>query len=47
MIRSGGSTDKNDALKNKFSVSRDTSAQTLTITGQNVQPEDTAVYLFD
>uniref|UniRef100_A0A3Q2VFG3 Ig-like domain-containing protein n=1 Tax=Haplochromis burtoni TaxID=8153 RepID=A0A3Q2VFG3_HAPBU len=39
-----GNTANNDALKNKFSVSRDTSAQTVTITGQNLQPEDTAVY---
>uniref|UniRef100_A0A669BV85 Ig-like domain-containing protein n=2 Tax=Oreochromis niloticus TaxID=8128 RepID=A0A669BV85_ORENI len=38
------SHNKNDALKNKFSISRDTSAQTVTITGQNLQPEDTAVY---
>uniref|UniRef100_A0A669CPJ0 Ig-like domain-containing protein n=1 Tax=Oreochromis niloticus TaxID=8128 RepID=A0A669CPJ0_ORENI len=43
-IWSGGSTDNNNALKNKFSISRDTSAQTVTITGQNLQPEDTAVY---
>uniref|UniRef100_A0A3B4H5B3 Ig-like domain-containing protein n=1 Tax=Pundamilia nyererei TaxID=303518 RepID=A0A3B4H5B3_9CICH len=41
---SGGSTANNDALKNKFSYSRDISAQTVTITGQNLQPEDTAVY---
>uniref|UniRef100_A0A3Q0QQ01 Ig-like domain-containing protein n=1 Tax=Amphilophus citrinellus TaxID=61819 RepID=A0A3Q0QQ01_AMPCI len=39
-----GSAAKNDALKNKFSISRDTSAGTVTITGQNLQPEDTAVY---
>ncbi|CAI5675050.1 unnamed protein product [Oreochromis niloticus] len=39
-----GNTANNDALKNKFSVSRDTSARTVTITGQNLQPEDTAVY---
>uniref|UniRef100_A0A3Q2VQK3 Ig-like domain-containing protein n=1 Tax=Haplochromis burtoni TaxID=8153 RepID=A0A3Q2VQK3_HAPBU len=39
-----GGTYQNDALKNKFSISRDTSAQTLTITGQHLQPEDTAVY---
>uniref|UniRef100_A0AAZ1XI66 Ig-like domain-containing protein n=1 Tax=Oreochromis aureus TaxID=47969 RepID=A0AAZ1XI66_OREAU len=39
-----GSSNKNDALKNKFSISRDSSAQTVTITGQNLQPEDTAVY---
>uniref|UniRef100_A0A3P9H181 Ig-like domain-containing protein n=1 Tax=Oryzias latipes TaxID=8090 RepID=A0A3P9H181_ORYLA len=40
----GGSFYQNDALKNKFSYSRDTSAGTVTITGQNLQPEDTAVY---
>uniref|UniRef100_A0A3B5R5B1 Ig-like domain-containing protein n=1 Tax=Xiphophorus maculatus TaxID=8083 RepID=A0A3B5R5B1_XIPMA len=40
----GGTFYKNDALKNKFSYSRDTSAGTVTITGQNLQPEDTAVY---
>uniref|UniRef100_A0A3B5QFX7 Ig-like domain-containing protein n=1 Tax=Xiphophorus maculatus TaxID=8083 RepID=A0A3B5QFX7_XIPMA len=39
-----GTFYKNDALKNKFSYSRDTSAGTVTITGQNLQPEDTAVY---
>uniref|UniRef100_A0A3Q2R4G4 Ig-like domain-containing protein n=1 Tax=Fundulus heteroclitus TaxID=8078 RepID=A0A3Q2R4G4_FUNHE len=39
-----GSLTKNDALKNKFSGSRDTSAGTVTITGQSLQPEDTAVY---
>uniref|UniRef100_A0A3B3HJ01 Ig-like domain-containing protein n=1 Tax=Oryzias latipes TaxID=8090 RepID=A0A3B3HJ01_ORYLA len=41
---SSGSFHQNDALKNKFSYSRDTSAGTVTITGQNLQPEDTAVY---
>uniref|UniRef100_A0A3P9H0M6 Ig-like domain-containing protein n=1 Tax=Oryzias latipes TaxID=8090 RepID=A0A3P9H0M6_ORYLA len=41
---SSGSLRQNDALKNKFSYSRDTSAGTVTITGQNLQPEDTAVY---
>uniref|UniRef100_A0A3Q0SNM1 Ig-like domain-containing protein n=1 Tax=Amphilophus citrinellus TaxID=61819 RepID=A0A3Q0SNM1_AMPCI len=40
----GGSFYKNDALKNKFSYSRDTSAGIVTITGQNLRPEDTAVY---
>ncbi|XP_039680588.1 immunoglobulin alpha-2 heavy chain-like [Perca fluviatilis] len=35
---------QNNALKNKFSYSRDTSALTVTLKGQNVQPEDTAVY---
>uniref|UniRef100_A0A3P9M748 Ig-like domain-containing protein n=1 Tax=Oryzias latipes TaxID=8090 RepID=A0A3P9M748_ORYLA len=41
---SGGSFYQNDALKNKFSYSRDTSAGTVTITGQNLQAEDSAVY---
>uniref|UniRef100_A0A3B3U6E5 Immunoglobulin heavy variable 4-3 n=1 Tax=Poecilia latipinna TaxID=48699 RepID=A0A3B3U6E5_9TELE len=40
----GGSLTKNYALKNKFSYIRDTSAGTVTITGQNLQPEDAAVY---
>uniref|UniRef100_A0A3Q2ST69 Ig-like domain-containing protein n=1 Tax=Fundulus heteroclitus TaxID=8078 RepID=A0A3Q2ST69_FUNHE len=40
----GGTFYQNDALKNKFSYSRDTSAGTVTITGQSLQPEDTAVY---
>uniref|UniRef100_A0A3P9IQX4 Ig-like domain-containing protein n=1 Tax=Oryzias latipes TaxID=8090 RepID=A0A3P9IQX4_ORYLA len=39
-----GSSNQNDALKNKFSYSRDTSAGTVTITGQNLQAEDSAVY---
>uniref|UniRef100_A0A096LYJ9 Ig-like domain-containing protein n=1 Tax=Poecilia formosa TaxID=48698 RepID=A0A096LYJ9_POEFO len=39
-----GNLYQNDALKNKFSYSRDTSAGTVTITGQNLQPEDAAVY---
>ncbi|XP_044187206.1 uncharacterized protein LOC122966907 [Thunnus albacares] len=39
-----GSLIQNNALKNKFSYSRDTSAGTVTIKGQNLQPEDTAVY---
>ena len=33
-----------DSLKNKFSISRDTSSNTITLQGQNMQPEDTAVY---
>ena len=40
----GGGFYQNDALKNKFSYSRDTSARTVIIKGQNLQPEDTAVY---
>ncbi|KAI5609363.1 hypothetical protein C0J50_9497, partial [Silurus asotus] len=40
----GGSTAYSDKLKNKFSISRDMSTNTLTIQGQNMQTEDTAVY---
>uniref|UniRef100_A0A8C1VJV9 Ig-like domain-containing protein n=1 Tax=Cyprinus carpio TaxID=7962 RepID=A0A8C1VJV9_CYPCA len=39
-----GGTDYSEKLKNKFSISRDTSSSTVTITGQNMQTEDTAVY---
>uniref|UniRef100_A0AAZ1X9E4 Ig-like domain-containing protein n=1 Tax=Oreochromis aureus TaxID=47969 RepID=A0AAZ1X9E4_OREAU len=41
---SSGSLYQNDAFKNKFSYSRDMSGETVTINGQNLQPEDTAVY---
>uniref|UniRef100_A0A3Q1JRW9 Ig-like domain-containing protein n=1 Tax=Anabas testudineus TaxID=64144 RepID=A0A3Q1JRW9_ANATE len=34
----------NNATKNKFSCSRDTSTGAVTLTGQNLTPEDTAVY---
>ncbi|KAG8007063.1 Immunoglobulin heavy variable 3-43D [Nibea albiflora] len=40
----GGGLRQNNALKNKFSYSRDTSARTVTLKGQSMQPEDTAVY---
>uniref|UniRef100_A0A8P4K4Q0 Ig-like domain-containing protein n=1 Tax=Dicentrarchus labrax TaxID=13489 RepID=A0A8P4K4Q0_DICLA len=33
-----------DSLKNKFSVNLDSSSNTVTLNGQNVQPEDSAVY---
>uniref|UniRef100_A0A3Q4MGY4 Ig-like domain-containing protein n=1 Tax=Neolamprologus brichardi TaxID=32507 RepID=A0A3Q4MGY4_NEOBR len=33
-----------DSLKNKFSIDLDTSSNTVTLNGQNMQPEDTAVY---
>uniref|UniRef100_A0A667X5I5 Ig-like domain-containing protein n=1 Tax=Myripristis murdjan TaxID=586833 RepID=A0A667X5I5_9TELE len=33
-----------DSLRNKFSISLASSSKTVTLTGQNVQPEDTAVY---
>lgn len=33
-----------DSLNNKFSVELDFSSNTVTLNGQNLQPEDTAVY---
>uniref|UniRef100_H2RM92 Ig-like domain-containing protein n=1 Tax=Takifugu rubripes TaxID=31033 RepID=H2RM92_TAKRU len=40
-----GSTPRYKAsLKNKFSISLDSSSNTVTLNGVNVQPEDTAVY---
>ncbi|XP_049416064.1 uncharacterized protein LOC125878734 [Epinephelus fuscoguttatus] len=39
-----GGTHYKDSLKNKFSISLDSSSNTVTLNGQNVQPEDTAVY---
>uniref|UniRef100_A0A3Q4GL18 Ig-like domain-containing protein n=1 Tax=Neolamprologus brichardi TaxID=32507 RepID=A0A3Q4GL18_NEOBR len=41
---SSGSLYQNDAFKTKFSYSRDMSGETVTVNGQNLQPEDTAVY---
>ncbi|KAI5610607.1 hypothetical protein C0J50_9300, partial [Silurus asotus] len=43
-IFTNGGTDYSDKLKNKFSISRDTSTNTIIIKGQNMQTEDTAVY---
>ncbi|KAI5628928.1 hypothetical protein C0J50_2630 [Silurus asotus] len=43
-IYASGSTDYSDKLKNRFSISRDTSTNTITIQGQNMQTENTAVY---
>ncbi|KAI5628930.1 hypothetical protein C0J50_2632 [Silurus asotus] len=40
----GSSTAYSDKFKNKFSLSTDTSTNTVTIRGQNMQAEDTAVY---
>ena len=42
--RVGYTTDYKDSLKNKFSIDLDSSRNTVTLNGQNVQPEDTAVY---
>uniref|UniRef100_A0AAY5L0H2 Ig-like domain-containing protein n=1 Tax=Esox lucius TaxID=8010 RepID=A0AAY5L0H2_ESOLU len=44
IIYTGGSTDYKDSLKNKFSITRDTSSNTLFLKGQSLQTEDTAVY---
>ncbi|KAL7849755.1 hypothetical protein SRHO_G00191040, partial [Serrasalmus rhombeus] len=41
---SSGSTYYNDKLKSKFSISRNTGTNTITLRGQNLQTEDTAVY---
>ncbi|XP_067426814.1 uncharacterized protein [Thunnus thynnus] len=39
----GYTTDYKDSLKNKFSIDLDSSSNRVTLNGQNVQPEDTAV----
>ena len=44
MERVGQTSYYKDSLKNKFSMDLDSSSKTVTLNGQNVQPEDTAVY---
>uniref|UniRef100_A0A8C1LYG0 Immunoglobulin heavy variable 4-3 n=1 Tax=Cyprinus carpio TaxID=7962 RepID=A0A8C1LYG0_CYPCA len=44
LISSGGSLYYKDSLKSKFSITRDTSSNTITLQGKNMQAEDTAVY---
>uniref|UniRef100_A0A3Q2CMM1 Ig-like domain-containing protein n=1 Tax=Cyprinodon variegatus TaxID=28743 RepID=A0A3Q2CMM1_CYPVA len=44
--RVGSSTSYKDSLKNKFSIDIDSSRNTATLNGQNMQPEDTAVYYY-
>uniref|UniRef100_A0A8C4E3F8 Ig-like domain-containing protein n=1 Tax=Dicentrarchus labrax TaxID=13489 RepID=A0A8C4E3F8_DICLA len=39
-----GASYYKDSLKNKFSIDLDSSSNTVTLNGQNVQPEDSAVY---
>ncbi len=43
-ISSGGSLAYKDSLKSKFSITRDTSSNTITLEGKNMKAEDTAVY---
>ncbi|KAI5611824.1 hypothetical protein C0J50_11791 [Silurus asotus] len=43
-ICSGGNTYYSEKPKSRFQVTRDTSSSTVTLTGQNMQTEDTAVY---
>ncbi|KAL0993213.1 hypothetical protein UPYG_G00104770 [Umbra pygmaea] len=39
-----GDTSQKDSLKNKFSLTVDSSSNTVTLTGKSLQAEDTAVY---
>uniref|UniRef100_A0A3B4WZZ8 Ig-like domain-containing protein n=1 Tax=Seriola lalandi dorsalis TaxID=1841481 RepID=A0A3B4WZZ8_SERLL len=43
-MRAGDTSYYKDSLKNKFSIDLDSSSNRVTLNGQNVQPEDTAVY---
>ncbi|KAG9337388.1 hypothetical protein JZ751_028808 [Albula glossodonta] len=43
-ISSGGGTGYKDSFKNKFSISRDTSTNTVSLQGSSLQTGDTAVY---
>uniref|UniRef100_A0A3Q0SY04 Ig-like domain-containing protein n=1 Tax=Amphilophus citrinellus TaxID=61819 RepID=A0A3Q0SY04_AMPCI len=43
-VHIGHDTLYKDSLKNKFSISSDSSSKTVTLQGQNVLSEDTAVY---
>uniref|UniRef100_A0A9J7YU79 Ig-like domain-containing protein n=1 Tax=Cyprinus carpio carpio TaxID=630221 RepID=A0A9J7YU79_CYPCA len=44
VIWSSGGLAYKDSLKSKFSITRDTSSNTITLQGKNMQAEDTAVY---
>uniref|UniRef100_A0A3Q2XCT1 Ig-like domain-containing protein n=1 Tax=Haplochromis burtoni TaxID=8153 RepID=A0A3Q2XCT1_HAPBU len=44
---SGSTPHYSPLLRNKFSISTDSSRNTVILTGQNVQPEDSAVYYLD
>uniref|UniRef100_A0A8C6KPE2 Ig-like domain-containing protein n=1 Tax=Nothobranchius furzeri TaxID=105023 RepID=A0A8C6KPE2_NOTFU len=39
-----GDSSYKESLKNKFSIDLDPSSKTVTLNGQNMQPEDSAVY---
>ncbi|XP_062295301.1 uncharacterized protein LOC133999995 [Scomber scombrus] len=43
-MRAGSTTYYKDSLKNKFSIDSESSSNTVTLNGQNMQPEDSAVY---
>uniref|UniRef100_A0A3Q2GQT4 Ig-like domain-containing protein n=1 Tax=Cyprinodon variegatus TaxID=28743 RepID=A0A3Q2GQT4_CYPVA len=43
-IKYTGGSHYKDSLKNKFSIDIDTSSSTVTLNGENMQPEDSAVY---
>ncbi|KAJ8283321.1 hypothetical protein COCON_G00021710, partial [Conger conger] len=43
-IGTDGSTGYKDSLKNKFTISRDTSSSTVSLQGRSLQTGDTAVY---
>ena len=43
-ICSGGGTGYTDSLKSRFSITQGISSSTVTVQGQNMQMEDTAVY---
>ncbi|KAI3359992.1 hypothetical protein L3Q82_014321 [Scortum barcoo] len=43
-MKATGASYYKDSLKNKFSIDLDSSSNTVTLNGQNVQPEDSAVY---
>uniref|UniRef100_A0A3B3DR58 Ig-like domain-containing protein n=1 Tax=Oryzias melastigma TaxID=30732 RepID=A0A3B3DR58_ORYME len=43
-MRYTGDSRYKDSLKNKFNIDLDSSNKRVTLNGQNMQPEDTAVY---
>ncbi|CAJ1076790.1 Immunoglobulin heavy variable 3-48 [Xyrichtys novacula] len=43
-MRAGSTSYYKDSLKNKFCIDLDSSRNTVTLNGQNMQPEDSAVY---